>query len=295
MAAPRPEPVYEEPKEGALHVLDLENFSLANGSINVSDDQLLTNVKANIRLPYPQVKMQGLQPDRVVLLGGGPSLNDSLPEIVQLVHGGAKLVTMNGSYHWALSHNLRPSAQIVLDARPSNARFVDPPVPHCRYLLASQCDPATFAAAAGRDIWIFHAAGPDSALRETLDTYYTKRWHGVVGGTTVFTRALALLRMVGYLRYDVFGVDSCWREDAHHAYTQEENAQDKRYIVEVTPPEATAGRRFTCSPWHMKQAEDFLQFLRINGHQFLLNMHGDGLLAYMLQTGAVDLTPTEET
>jgi hypothetical protein len=41
-----------------------------------------------------------------------------------------------------------------------------------------------------------------------------------------------------------------------------------------------------CAPWHAKQLECFLQSIRLNGHQFLLNVHGDGLLAFALSSSA---------
>jgi hypothetical protein len=284
---------YSTPPEDALKVVDFANFSLGDGHVNTDDATILQHIAHNIRLGHPQVKQQGMQPDRVCLVGSGPSLNDTADELRELVFAGAKLVTMNGAYQWCVERNLRPSAQIVLDARATNARFLEPAVPNCRYLLASQCHPDVFAAAAGRDVWIFHAAGPDAACKDLLDAYYLKAWHGVVGGTTVFTRALAMLRMLGFLRFDVFGVDSCWLGDAHHALPQPENEQDKRYQIRVAATGDDEGRVFTCAPWHAKQCEDFLQMVRVNGHQFLLNVHGDGLLAYAMRTSADQITITE--
>lgn len=285
------EMTYETPPESALHVIDYENLSLSNGQVNVEDATLLAHVAHSIRLGHPQAKQQAPNADRVVLVGGGASIRAHEKDIVALVHAGAKLVTMNGSYHWCLERNLRPSAQVVLDARETNARFLDPPVPQCRYLLASQCHPATWAAVAGRpDVWIFHAAGPDSLLKALLDGYYLGHWHGVVGGTTVATRALALFRLLGYLRFDLFGVDSCWLGEEHHAFPQVENDHDKRVTVKVTAPGQAEGRTFVCSPAHLKQFEDFLQFVRVNGQHFLLNVHGDGMLAYAVRTGAADVT-----
>jgi hypothetical protein len=278
-----------QPSDEVLHVLNTTNFTLANGCVNTDDETLLAHVRQNIRLGLPQVKGQGVQPDHIALVGSGPSLPSTERELVDLLHSGAKLVTMNGAYHWALQHNLRPSAQI---ARATNARFLEPAVPHCRYLLASQCHPDTFAAAAGRDTWIFHAAGPESALKEILDAYYLGHWHGVAGGTTVATRALALLRMLGWLRFDLFGVDSCWMDGAHHALPQPENADDKQIHVRVAPEGAgpEAARVFTCAPWHLKQFEDFLQLIRVNGQHFLLHVHGDGLIAFMLRSSAAVVT-----
>jgi hypothetical protein len=259
------------------------------GTINTPDEQLIANIKHSIRLGHPQLRPQPLQSERVCLVGGGPSLEETLPELRDLYFAGAKVVTVNGSYRWCLERNIRPSAQIVLDARPENARFVDPAVPQCKYLLASQCAPETWAVVEGRpDVWIWHAVSADNAqVKTVLDEYYVGRWMPTPGGTTVIMRALLILRAIGFLRFDLFGVDSCYLNGAHHAYDQPENIGDRPSPYTVFPsghPEM--GRTFHCAPWHVKQLECFLQTVRIHGSQFLLNIHGRGLLAYALQSSA---------
>lgn len=269
-----------------LHVLDGIELK---GSINTDDAHLFQNIQHSIRLGYPQVRPQPAQPDRVVLVGGGPSLAHTFDELRALYFEGAKVVTVNGSYGWCLERNIRPSAHIVLDARASNARFVVPAIPQCKYLLASQCAPDTWAAVEGRpDVWIWHAvAGDNELLKPVLDDYYLGQWMPTPGGTTVVMRALTLLRALGFLRMDLFGVDSCYLAGRHHAYPQNENHTDRAHPVTVYPtghPER--GRVFLCAPWHLAQLQCFLQTVRINGHQFLLHVHGDGLLAYALKSSA---------
>lgn len=268
-----------------LHVLDGVEM---RGHINTDDETILAHVRHSIRLGYPQLKAQPPQGDRVCLVGGGPSLEATFEELRALYYAGAKVVTVNGAYQWCLSKNIRPSAQIVLDARAENARFVSPAVPNCRYLLASQCHPETWAAVEGRpDVWIWHAMGSDNANRGVLDDFYLQNWYGTPGGTTVVMRALLILRLIGYLRFDLFGVDSCFLGTQHHAYAQPENDVDRPYQVTVSatgrPEDA---RRFVCATWMIKQLECFLQTVRLHGHLFLLNVHGDGLLAYALKCSA---------
>ncbi len=272
--------------EDRLKVLDGIEM---RGNINTSDAAILANVEHSIRLGYPQIRPQHPQMDRVCLVGGGPSLDDTLDELRELYFAGAKVVTVNGAYHWCLERNIRPSVQIVLDARASNARFVSPAVANCKYVVASQCAPETWAAVDGRpDVWIWHAAARDNeTLRPVLDAFYLQNWMPTPGGTTVIMRALSVLRALGFLRFDLFGVDSCFMGSKHHAYVQPENDVDKAFEVPVYPtghPELA--RTFTCAPWHLKQLECFLQHIRINGHTFVLNVHGDGLLAFALSSSA---------
>jgi hypothetical protein len=273
-------------KEDILHVL--EGFE-DKGSVNTTDDDLLANVRHSIRLGYPQVRPEAPKGDRVCIVGGGPSLADTFHELRDLYFDGAKVITVNGSAAWCLERNIRPSGHIVLDARASNARFVNPPIPRCKYFLASQCHPETWAAVEGRpDVFIWHAAVKGNpTVGKLLNEFYQDMWMETPGGTTVVMRALAILAGAGFRRFDLFGVDSCFMGNAHHAYEQPENAGDQPYEITVSPTgHPDLGRKFICAGWHVKQLECFLQTVRVNGHNFLLNVHGDGLLAYALKSSA---------
>lgn len=262
------------------------------GTMNTDDETVLRNMAYSCRQGHPQFWPQGKKSDRVVLVGGGPSLKSTEKDLVDLVFEGAKVVTVNGSYHWCLERNIRPSAQIVLDARASNARFLTPEVPNCAYLLASQTDKACWDAVKDyKSVFIWHSVGEKEGARaEFLNKFYMRNWVGVAGGVTVTTRAIGLLRMLGYLRFDLFGVDSCWFGDANHAFPQPENDRDARMIFRASPTgRPDLERLFICSPWHVKQLEDFLQFIRVAGHHFALNIHGDGLIAYALKASAASL------
>lgn len=273
--------------DAALQVL--EGVEIVGGKVNTDDAQLLANVRASIRRGYPQVKPQAIQADGIALVCGGPSLESTLGELRDAVAAGLKVVTVNGAYQWCLERNIVPSMQVVMDARASNARFLDPPLPRCHYALASQCDPALWNAVEGRpNVWIYHvgASEEESAVHAVLDAYYLKQWHGIGGGTTVGTRAIALLRVLGYVRFDVFGMDCCWMGDQHHAYAQPENAADQCVGVTLQAKGSTEARDFRCAPWHIQQFQDLVQMIRFNGHAFVLNLHGDGMAAYALRASA---------
>jgi hypothetical protein len=258
------------------------------GELNTADDRIRQNIEHSIRLGHPQVWMLPPNHHQAALVGGGPSLDSTLDELRDLVYRGTKLVTMNGAYGWAIDHGLKPDAQVVMDARVFNSRFVNPAIPGCRYYLASQCAPETWAAVDGRPlVAIFHATAPDSEYKGLLDAYYAGQWQGIAGGTTVASRAIGLFRWMGFLRFHLFGVDSCFMDGRGHAYEQPENEQDATVLVRANPKDAPEmARTFVCSPWHLKQVEDFLEFIRAVPDAFLLNVHGDGLLAFTIRSFA---------
>jgi hypothetical protein len=262
------------------------------GSTNVGADGILRNITDNVRRHLPQARPYEMQASGVAIVGGGPSLESTLPELRDQVFAGVKVCAVNGAYRWLIERNIKPSMQVVLDARPFNARFVEPAVPGCRYLLASQCAPETFDACENRDTTIFHCVGSDDE-EAVIKAHYDGHFHAVGGGTTVMLRAITLLRMLGFFRMDIYGMDSCWLEGKHHAYDQPENDRDKAHPVWLVPKHPKTGepltdrkRRFMCDPWHMKQSEEFQAMVKAFGHMFLLNVHGDGLIANMLRMGA---------
>jgi hypothetical protein len=284
----------------ALKVFEGISFQ---GRVNVSEDGLLENVTASIRRGHQQLRPSQVPSyEEVALIGGGPSLADTLPELVELDRAGAKLVTVNGAYRWALEKHLKPTAQIVMDARPHNARFVTPFKPKCHYILASQCHPDTWDAVADYPdsydprtgvqdggVWIFHAVtGGDPSIKAVLDDYYRQQWIGIGGGTTVIMRAIGLMSVMWKVRrIHLFGVDSCYMNGKGHAYEQPENERDRAMPFRVEPtghPELA--RTFMAAPWMSKQSEDLCQLIRLHADNFRIHVHGDGMLAYMLKSAA---------
>ena len=271
-----------------LHdLLIIDNLHL-HGEMNTSSETVTEHIAASIRRGHAQLWPQGLQTQRVALLGGGPSLNATFPDLVELLRNDTKLVTTNGAYQWALERHLVPSAQIVMDARETNARFVDPALPKCQYLLASQCHPTLWDRVEGRPfVWLWHALGKEGPQADLLTRYYGEdRWTPIGGGSTVIMRGLVLLRMLGFTRVDVFGCDSCWLDGQHHAYDQAENAKEQRIHIQARPDgRDDLTRDFWCAPWHLAQVSDFLHFVKAKTEMHV-TVHGDGLLAHVVNTCA---------
>lgn len=283
-----PIPRDEGPIDPTMDLKVLTGVEMA-GALNTDADRLLANIRANIRRGHPQARIEPLKMDRVCLVGSGPSLEETREELRDLYFQGAKVVALNGALAWLVAQNIRPSAVVVVDARPSNARFLAPDVPGLLHYIASQCDPAVFDMVEGRErVAIWHSLTDENAMAAELDQFYgAGHWLGVMGGTTVASRALSLLRSSGYLRFDLFGVDCCWLNDRHHAFDQAENADDRRVKLSIQAERSDAPPAvFECAPWHVQQLEDFLQMIRVNGSHFLINVHGRGLLAAALRAGA---------
>lgn len=257
------------------------------GGVNTPDEVLLAQVAENIRRGLPQAQPHPPNNTTAIIVCGGPSLKTTEKDLVKAVWAGGKVVAVNGSYNWCIERNIKPSAFVMLDAREFNVRFVEQEVEGCKYFLAAQCHPNAFELCRDRETIIWHAMSAGEAEQALLDEYYFKRYNPITLGTTVAMRAISLMRMLGFMRMAIFGLDSCWFGDEHHSYEQSENNGERRMSVWLRPHDRDdKAQRFICSPWMAKQAEDFLQLVKERGDMFSLNVHGPGLIATILRTGA---------
>lgn len=252
---------------------DLGTFrDVFKGQVNTEHERIYRNIRANIRRQLPQLERHPPNDYKVALLCGGPSLAKAK------IPRGYKIATVNGTHDWALDHGLKPSVFAMIDARPHNVRFVERAIPTCRYLLQSQVDPGVFDALEEHDVRIFHAsAEPEKRI---LDRYYLGRWLNVPGGSSVGTRAIGLLYLLGVRTLRVYGMDSCLAKGKHHAYAQPENDRDGIRVVRV------GRRRFQVHTWMLAQTDEMVQFLATLPDDLKLSIEGDGLLAYLINETA---------
>lgn len=259
----------------------MQRVTSLKGGINTDMETILSNIRANIRRPLPQAKPYEPQEQELIVALGGPSLETEFDRLDELYYEKCKVVSVNGTHDWLVERGVYPSIHVMLDARETNARFVANPLPNCQYFVASQCHPAIFDALEGHKVTIFHSdyADENEEVAKVLKDYYLGRYHVVIGGSTVGLRAIMLTRMLGFIHQHIFGFDSCWMEDKHHAYEQPENAKEKRIKVRC------AGRHFECAPWHLKQAEDFQRVVAHSGELINPRVYGRGLIATIIRNG----------
>lgn len=247
------------------------------GVLNTEENTVKKNVLYNIKQGWEQVTPHVTNDVEVMILGGGPSMAQFEDDIKAKRAEGIKLITLNGAYNWALEHGLTPSAQIMVDARPFNARFTKPVVDDCKYLISSQCDPSVFEGLPKDRTLIWHTS--TEFIKDILNEQYETYW-GVPGGSTVLLRAIPLLRMLGFKRFHLYGCDSCLSGTTHHAYSQPENYE--KLIIPVN----VGGKIFQCYSWMISQAQEFMSLIKYLGDEIELEVYGEGLLSHILLTGS---------
>ena len=244
-------------------------------SVNEDVEKIRDNIKTNIQRGLPQVQPYETQWDKVVgIVLGGPSLKETFDDLLEKRKNGMPVITVNGSHKYCVDNGLTPSGMVMLDSREFNNRFVYPLLDDCKYFISSQCHPTAFENLKDNKVWIWHCAGDDNF--DLLQEVYNKEYYPVMGGATVALRAVHLLRMLGFRKFEMYGFDSCITED-HHAYEQPENDGEQELDVVV------AGKEFRCTAAHYHQAREFVDMISKTGEYYDLAVHGDGLISHIIK------------
>jgi hypothetical protein len=254
---------------------------LPDMEVNTTKEKILENIKENVKWGCKHVRAHEVQPDtEVIILCGGPSLNDYKDEIIEKWKAGIKVVTVNGTYNWALENGITNVNQCMLDARPFNIRFVEPPqASNCFYFIGSGVDPSVFEILPKDRTFYWHVYPSKEAIELVHETY--PEYVICAGGSTVTTRAMVLMRILGFKKQTLYGFDSCIMNNEHHAYEQKENDADPMNMKVMVE-----GRTFECQPWMALQATEFAHMMEKAKDEFDITVKGDGLIAHVLKTGA---------
>lgn len=263
---------------------------------NTTPEELERNLRHNATIGAQTLQMYPKQEADIIFLCGGPSLNDYEDEIRAKREAGAKLITTNGTYNWCLERGIKPSLQLVLDAKLHNKKFLDPVIDDCVYLVGSCVHPTLFDGMPLERTFLWHV-NVDDAFFEVYEELFGEAYDGwvpIAGGSTVALRGLYTLKVLGLHqnKIDVYGMDSCIIDNQHHAYDQPENDPSEETglacnTVRLTLHEDEDRQKsFLVQPWHIAQAKEMILLKQTILSELDIRVHGPGLIAYLLETGA---------
>jgi hypothetical protein len=234
---------------------------------NTALEMTLGNVRSSIARDLPWFDTAQPHDGHVCIVGGGPSLADTLPELKWRQSIGQKVWALNGAGHFLKLNGIEPDAVVIVDARPENVSFI---LDDGAVYLASQCDPSLFDAADGRTV-LWHVNAP--GMREALSDEKARPVHLIGGGSTVGLNTMVLAFAAGYRKMHLHGFDSSYREDHHHAYAQTLNDNDR--IVDAL----YRGKHYRAAPWMAQQVNEFQDFVPgLVADGCIITVAGDGLL-----------------
>lgn len=178
---------------------------------NTGEGGLFSNVSANLAKGLPTIALH----QKAIVVGGGPSLADTLVIIQKLKAEGGKIYALNNAAKFLSEHGIRADAQIILDPRIENLSFIEKPWTD-ELLLCSQAHPAMAdrCKEIGYPVRLWHPSV------EGIAKYLPKDSQVVAASLTVGLSSLCLLHGFGHREFHLFGYDSSMKGDSTHAYQQ---------------------------------------------------------------------------
>lgn len=237
-------------------------------------EECLGNLKSSLGRGLPSIKEVTAPHDGTMLIvGTGPTL---AAQIETLRQASGFILAVNEAHDYLIDNGIIPHGWIFTEVSPWEKNLVRNEAPGCRYYVASQCAPSTFDYLQGRDIMLWHAwqdigEGPLITEAELCDAKL------IGGGCTPSLRAICLGMVLGYRKFETFGVDGCYDTNSHVAYEAERTDWGAEAHLDVV----CVGRKFKTVGYLARQAHDFIEFLKRHGHGFTMKMHGDGLMQHI--------------
>ncbi len=111
--------------------------------------------------------------------------------------------------------------------------------------------------------------------------------HLVGGGSTVGLKTICIAHTMGFRTFHLYGFDSSYADDAHHAYPQPMN--DGERVIEVW----AGDRKFKCAPWMVSQTNEFQELAAYLANEgCTITVNGDGLLPHVARQMMKDVEPS---
>jgi uncharacterized Rossmann fold enzyme len=239
---------------------------------NVAKEKIASNVRSAISRELPWFDTAPEHDGHVCIVGGGPSLKDTLKELAWRKSLGQKIWALNGAARFLYKHGIASDALVVSDAREENAEFLSELDGGTAVYLASQCHPAVFDAARDYelDATVWHAN--TEGMVEILGGEKARPVHLVGGGSTVGLNAMVLAFAKGYRKIHLYGFDSSYRETGH-AYPQSLNDADR--IIDAL----YCDQKFKTTGWMAQQVNEFQDLAPgLVADGCVITVAGDGLL-----------------
>ena len=231
-------------------------------------DQMAKAVK---RFPMLDRRLYVSSPNRLTLICYGPSLRETWHQIRWL---DQSKMTVSGAHDFCVEHDIIPTWHVDIDPREHKPKMLRNPRPETKYLMASCCHPDFWDVLKGYDVQLWHLINGDD--NETMSWVHRHHPEGINscigGGSTVGQRAMNVAAVLGFRKFDVFGMDCSFGDRQHAAKHENPSLRVQRVLY--------CGKHYMTSPQLLQAAFEMKGFLEGTSDADV-HFYGEGLMQAM--------------
>ena len=232
-------------------------------------DELLDNLRVNLTRGHNYLKPGKKKNGRFIICGGAPSLVEHLDVLREL---NGRIVAMNHSATFLMDNGIKPWGNVWWEVAWNGNADVGETYEGMKYLVASHASQGTFDILEKdkRDILVWHVL--QKVGEEPIVAKADPEGMLIGGGCTAILRSINIGKVMGYNKFDLFGVDSSTDGGTHAYYDVEQENW-----IEVF----CAGKKFRTTPFWARQARDFAEQMQNFGDKMDIRVWGEGLIPHM--------------
>lgn len=254
-----------------------------NTNAAISSTVSIEQIKYSIQLKYPRINELPefdevhSKDEPIYLIGGGPSLKDTLDDLRKPGFIPGPTMACGSVYDYCVENGVIPDYCSLCDPDEVMARYITKANRHTLFLVSSACHASVFKKLRGYNIAIWHCHSEDyeKSIPEFGEEYYA-----VGGGCTVGLRSISIAMIFGYSNIHLLGFDSCMSDDDHHAYGFETDTEELGKIYPIRIGFNIPGDKvYKVAGYQLAQADHFKAFYKAFRKYFTPTFHGPGLLS----------------
>ena len=243
-----------------LHPLNLESEQYG------TPEGIGENISYAFSLGLPELSPSlCLNDGTFVIVGSGPTVKEYVEEIREEAKT-RPICAVKGAYDFLVENDIKPTFFVSVEPR---FREILHPQKESIFLIASRCDPETFKQVEGYNVILWNAWGSED------ENPFVKGHIALGGGPTSGLRALSIGYILGFRKFNFYGMDSCLIE-GEKRIGQGEIHNDVQTIDVIV-----GGRSFLCTMAMADQAQNFQEIYEFID-DITIHSFGDGLISAIL-------------
>ena len=266
----------------------------------VPDQNLVSNIKKNIKLMDNWLEKGRAHSDRVIIVSGGASTDWS--HVKELSRkDNTRVVCVKHSYPHLLKHGIQPWGCVILDPRPLSGKSTHGIIrkslfnkvdKNTIFFLASMTNPSVtrLLKKQGANLWGWHAFS--ETLRASTDKNRPVRDNTIqvseefdippdttfiTGGTCAAMRAIGMMHILGFRTFDLFGYDCIIPEPSDKEKKKKERDGRPKYM-NVTVDD----HKFWTTGELLAMAQDCEKLFERDDVDMEITVHGENTLVKTL-------------